>query len=280
MNLVNHYRPSYPMEQLRPMLLSHKLIKAAQIGHFAAVSQLVERHFTPVNYQNCNEGTTALGAAVVGGFLNIVKYLVEHGADVNLANLRGETPLHLSVLSDNVDIISFLLLEGSWLESEDECGDTPLMYATREDRSQAVEVLLMHGADPDHPNEDNETPAMLAEEVASFGVRDLFATFCSGDLSNASSSAAVGPDGIATGAPGSSYEMKVHFPLSKGIPRRSDAMTDDSDSCSGSEDASVHSGSVHSPPLASLASKHLLGVPRVLTAGMDRPRFAFLHPSY
>jgi len=289
MNLVNYSRP-YSRDQLRTLLLSHKLIEAAQNGLLGSVSQLVERHYTPVNYQNCNEGTTALAAAVIGGYSNIVKFLVEHGADVNLANLRGETPLHLAVLSDNVEIISFLLSEGSWLESEDEFGDTPLMYATREDKPQAVEVLLMHGADADHPNEDDETPAMLAQEVGSESVRDLLVTYAGRDVSNAA--AAMVPDGNANGALGSSFEMKVHFPLSKGIMRADAMMTDDSDSTSGSssgaEDAaSLHQsgGYVHSPPLASAkissSSKNFLGgtswhVPTVLTAGVDRSRHAFM----
>jgi len=292
MNLFNCNSRPYSKDQLRTLILSQKLIEAAQNGRLDAVSQLVERHSTPVNYQNCNEGTTALGAAVISGYSNIVKYLVEHGADVNLANLRGETPLHLAVLgSDNgVDIISFLLNEGSWIEIEDECGDTPLMYATREEIPQAVEVLLMHGADADHPNEDDETPAMLAEEIASESVRDLFATYAGREVSNAA--AAMVPDGNASGALGTSFEMKVHFPLSKGIMRADAMMTDDSDSTSGSssgaEDAaSLHQsgGYVHSPPLASAkissSSKNFLGgtswhVPTVLTAGVDRSRHAFM----
>jgi len=255
MNFVNNPR-SYTKEQLRSMFLNYKLIEAAKSGQLAVVSQLVERHKTPVNYQNCDEGTTALAAAVIGGYDNIVSYLVEHGADVNLANLRGETPLHLAVLYDNVDIISFLLGEGSWLESEDECGDTSLMFATREDKLHAVEVLLMHGADPEHPNEDGETPAMLAEEVGSEGVRFLFAMYAGRDVSNAA--AAQVPDGNASGALGTSYEMKVHFPMMSKEIRADIVMNDDSDSYSGAEDAALNqSGNVHSPPLASLGSSKL-----------------------
>jgi len=260
MNFVNNPRP-YTKEQLRALLLNYKLIEAAQNGHSGVVSQLVERHSTPVNYQNCNEGTTALAAAVIGGYVKIVTYLVEHGADVNLANLRGETPLHLAVLCDNVDIISFLLAEGSWIESEDECGDTPLMFATREGKPHAVEVLLIHGADAEHPNEDGETPAMLAEELASEAVRDLFATYAGRDLSNAA--AVMVPDGNANGALGTSYEMKVHFPMSsKGI-RADIVMADDCDSSCGAEDAALNqSGNVHSPPLASVAPSKFLNVPK------------------
>jgi len=271
MNSTDNTSSLFPKDHLRTLLLSQALIEAARNGQLLAVSQLVERHFTPVNYQNINEGCTALAAAVIGGFLEVVKYLVEHGADVNLANLRGETPLHLASLGDNGKIISFLLREGSWLESEDECGDSPLMYATREDQLLAVEQLLMHGADPDHPNEDRETPAMLAEEVACDGVRDLFATYAGRDVSNAA--AMMVPDCLASEALGTSLEMKVHFfPLSKGIARNVDPM-DDSDSSGGDDSSLSHSANVHSPPLASamFASKHL-GVPTILTAGMDRSR--------
>jgi len=265
----------FPKDQLRTLLLSQELIEASRNGQLEPVSQLVERHLTPVNYQSINEGTTALAAAVIGGFLDIVKYLVEHGADVNLANLRGETPLHLACLGDNDKTISFLLSAGRWLASEDECGDSPLMYATREDKLMAVEQLLMHGADVDHPNEDRETPRMLAEELACEEVRDLFNTYAGRDVSNAA--AVMVPDCIASGALGTSLEMKVDFfPLSKGIRRSADPM-DDSDSSGGEDSSSLgHSATVHSPPLASdmFASKHL-GVPTILTAGVDRSRGSF-----
>jgi len=274
MNLVTNPRPS--KENLRTLFLSHKLIEASRNGDLGAVQQLVERHFTPVNYQNCRDGTTALFAAVVGGFIHVVKYLVDHGADVNLANIGGQTPLHLAVVGDSADILSFLLSEGSWLEPEDEFGDTPLMYAIREDKPQAVELLLMHGADADHPNEDDETPAMLSEEVASEVVRELLATCVGRDVSNAM----VPEYGMARSSLGIGYEMKVYFPLSKGMARRTDStMTDDSDS-SGTEEALNQSGGVrpsnsHSPPLffgAMANSKHFSGVPKVLTADMDRFR--------
>jgi len=273
-HLVNGNPRPYTREQLHALLLSHKLIEAAQNGHFVVVSQLVERHFT-VNYQSCNEGTTALAAAVIGGFFNIVKYLVEHGADVNIANLRGETPLHLAVLIGNVDIISFLLTEGSWLECEDECGDSPLMYATREDNAPVVEVLLMHGADPDHPNEDGETPMMLAEEVASEPVRDLLATYATGRVVSAESEMV--PDGYASGALETSFEMKVQFPKSKGM--RSDLMmVDDFDSSSSSEEAALHhSGNSLSTPLDATASlKHSIGAPTILAAGLTRARRSYM----
>jgi len=269
MYLVNGNPRPFNREQLRALLLSHKLIEAAQIGNFAVVSRLVERHFTPVNNQNCDEGTTALAAAVVGSYFNIVKYLVEHGADVNIANLRGETPLHLAVLSDNVDIISFLLNEGSWIESEDECCDTPLMYATREDNSPAVEVLLMHGADPDHPNEDGETPYMLAEEVASDFIKDLLVTYAGRDASNAAESMV--PDGNASGALGTSFDMKVHFSVSnKGL--KSEMSSGDFESSSSAEEAALHiSGNGLSSATASL--KHSIGAPTVIAAGLSRRSF-------
>ncbi|ORX82475.1 ankyrin, partial [Anaeromyces robustus] len=55
------------------------------------VKYLVE-HGADVNKQS-NDSTTPLFYACINGHENIVKYLVEHGADVNKKNNDGKIPL-------------------------------------------------------------------------------------------------------------------------------------------------------------------------------------------
>jgi ankyrin repeat protein len=73
------------------------LIPAAERGHVAVVEELLTRTDVDVNHIN-NLGWTALLEAIVlsdGGprHQQIVQLLVDHGADVNIADKNGVTPL-------------------------------------------------------------------------------------------------------------------------------------------------------------------------------------------
>jgi uncharacterized protein len=73
------------------------IIPASERGHVEVVKYLLEHTTTNVNHVN-NLGWTALLEAIIlsdGGIRQqqIVKLLLEHGADVNLADAEGVTPL-------------------------------------------------------------------------------------------------------------------------------------------------------------------------------------------
>ena len=48
---------------------------------------------------------TPLHAAMVGGNDDLVKLLIEHGADVNAENKEGKKPIHYAAEEDNAEII-------------------------------------------------------------------------------------------------------------------------------------------------------------------------------
>lgn len=47
--------------------------------------------------------------ACANDFIEIVKYLLENGADVNFKNQSSNTPLHWAALNGRVSIVEFLL---------------------------------------------------------------------------------------------------------------------------------------------------------------------------
>jgi ankyrin repeat protein len=55
-----------------------------------------------------------------------VKYLVEHGAEVNGAGQYGWTPLHSATYQGLNDVVEFLVSKGAKLDAKDEFGQTPL----------------------------------------------------------------------------------------------------------------------------------------------------------
>jgi ankyrin repeat protein len=63
------------------------------------------------------------------GNLDVVKYLVEKGADVKAANNYGNTPLHLAADNCNLDIVKYLLEKGADVKAANKVGNTPLHLA-------------------------------------------------------------------------------------------------------------------------------------------------------
>jgi ankyrin repeat protein len=89
-----------------------------------------------------NEDVTPLGVAVRSGHLDIVRLLVEAGADVNYLSWRS-TPLELAAQRGRTDIAMYLLEHGA--EPKDR---SALAEASRNGLVELVEVLLRKGAEP------------------------------------------------------------------------------------------------------------------------------------
>ena len=79
--------------------------------------------------QSNEELTQALFAAVTNGRVDEVKKLIAQGADVNVVDEYGRTPLHITAAAGQVEIVKLLLAHGARLEIKDNAGRTPLHYA-------------------------------------------------------------------------------------------------------------------------------------------------------
>jgi hypothetical protein len=69
-------------------------------------------------------------AAVPNNFLNTLKYLVEeHGADVNLPDSWGYTPLHYAAVRGGNDMIEYLVSKGADASAISVLGQSPVDMA-------------------------------------------------------------------------------------------------------------------------------------------------------
>ena len=86
-----------------------------------------------------------------GGNLPTVKTLIEAGANLHqkTKDSIGLTPIHLAAQSGKIEIVRFLVRSGAEVDAKDNLGKTPLKYATSncdDHQNPVVDFLLSKGA--------------------------------------------------------------------------------------------------------------------------------------
>lgn len=86
------------------------------------------------------DGLTALHQACIDDNVDMVKFLVENGANINQPDNEGWIPLHAAASCGYLDIAEFLIGQGAHVGAVNSEGDTPLDIAEEE----AMEELLQN----------------------------------------------------------------------------------------------------------------------------------------
>jgi len=103
------------------------------------------------------DGQTLLHLASRSGGERFVQALIEAGADLNVRDSAGKTPLH-HYLKD--DAVWRLIDAGADLSAQDDLGNTPLHYASH--TLFRYHMFLKAGADPNAKNKAGQTPLHTA----------------------------------------------------------------------------------------------------------------------
>lgn len=142
------------------------LIQASASG-IPSVVQEILRYKPDVNSRG-QDGTTALIACLQAyhykdkdvNLKEVVRMLVDAGADPNLADTKGKTPLIAN--SRNLDIAQMLIAHGANVNARASDGFTPLLNAGTVDLTR---FLLEHGADPFAKTDRGETALDWAKQM-------------------------------------------------------------------------------------------------------------------
>lgn len=112
------------------------------------------------------ERDEALRTAALDGDLELVKALLNAGADPKCTDRDGDSVLMLAVASANADVVEFLLRAGLNVSDPNHDGQTPLIVAGATGRAKIVSLLLKAGADKNAADARGMTALMLAAENA------------------------------------------------------------------------------------------------------------------
>ena len=165
------------------------LIPAAERGHVEIVNELLTRTDVDVNHVN-NLGWTALLEAIVlsnGGekHQQIVQLLVDHGADINIPDKNGVTPLEhaqargfkeierillkardmrliAAAGQGDIETVRQLLAQGASVHARDENGKTALIAAAYRNDLVIADALIQAGADVNAQDQTKQSAYLIA----------------------------------------------------------------------------------------------------------------------
>ena len=127
-----------------------------------------------LNLRNIS-GQTALTLALDAGRFETARLLIDRGADANIPDDKGETPLMKAAAGillpmdgdkdkERAEMLALLLKKGAKANAADEEGRTALMWASIFDCAAGAKVLIKAGAKVNAADGEGRTPLMHAVE--------------------------------------------------------------------------------------------------------------------
>ena len=144
---------------------------AAYNGHLDILKHLLEI-IKDVNFKDDETNATLLMCASMGDKDNVVKYLMDQGADITIMDIDGKVPLHYATYNGHLNVIKLLI------ESKPELinaptlqGETALHIATKTGQTEVVKYLLSKRADNNLQDKNHKTAKLIAERE---GFEEIF----------------------------------------------------------------------------------------------------------
>jgi type II secretion system protein G len=173
---------------------------ASRTGDINAVKSFLNENPQVVNINNVIGYPTPLLCAITGDKIDVVRLLLDHGADINtydpfdaalhiavehdnieilnllvaakgvdinIKNVSGETPLHMasySKLPHKIEILKLLISKGADINARDDDGYTPLHRAIDAGNMKIVKILVLKGANVNEKTKNGDSPLKLAQK--------------------------------------------------------------------------------------------------------------------
>jgi ankyrin repeat protein len=170
-------RKNYLEERGKIRSSFENIFEAAQEGTVEDVKFFIEQKGVDVDVKceviDGHGGMTSFCFAVLSGNLEVAKYLISKGANINAKEAsRGRTPLFICSVEGNVEAVKFLISKGADINIHDVKGNTPLhgVAADKENGAVTAEALISAGADIDAKEKDGWTPLHMTAAAGNIEV--------------------------------------------------------------------------------------------------------------
>ncbi|WP_343222083.1 ankyrin repeat domain-containing protein [Novosphingobium profundi] len=142
----------------------YKFLESVKKKEGEEVEQALMKAPLIVNSKDVTTGETALHIVVERRDLTWLRYLVEHGAKVDLADDHGRTPLQEAVNLGWREGAVYLLERGARTNDSNDAGETPLISAVHRRDTELMKALLQAGADPDRADNSGRSARDYAKQ--------------------------------------------------------------------------------------------------------------------
>jgi uncharacterized protein len=150
------------------------VLEAAATGRADRLRELLEAD-AQARHARTPEGFSPLGLAAFLGGPDVVRVLLEHGADADddADNQFGVRPVNAAAAAHDRETMRLLLEAGADPNARQQGGFTPLHEAAHTDDVEMAKLLLDHGADPALAADDGRDSARMAADDGSTRVIEL-----------------------------------------------------------------------------------------------------------
>lgn len=128
----------------------YQFLKAVKDRDGDTATQMLDKPGTQVvNTRDLTSGETGLHVVTQRRDTVWVRFLIQRGANANIRDNNGVTPLQIATRLGYVEGVEELIKGGAQVNVSDSQGETPLMAAVHQRDVALIRRLLAEGADPD-----------------------------------------------------------------------------------------------------------------------------------
>lgn len=148
--------------------LNKKLIEACEEGLEDSVEQAIDQGANAHLLTNeqlhfyDNHENSPMHFAAQKNHLEIIRILLQRGAQIDARNRKRETPFHWACAFADIDLIEFMIKHGAGINAVEDEGGTPLSWACYEGRENVVAFLCDHDVNINLADMENNTPLYWA----------------------------------------------------------------------------------------------------------------------